>query len=210
MSLSAAAIRILAEKGLSASDIADVVEAMGPAEHAETTADRKRAYDRQYRRDHHKNNENRTIRTNIVQKETFPHTPIQEKLYTPSPPKGGSIPSTTFADFWRAYPLKTGKGAAEKSYTKALLLISGPDPPGVLLLALERVKPTWREPKFIPHAATWLNQRRWEDEPETLNVLSLETRNERPHPSAKFLAKQANLERHFAGAKIAALRRAEQ
>jgi hypothetical protein len=23
-----------------------------------------------------------------------------------------------------------------------------------------------REPQFIPHAATWLNQKRWRDEPE--------------------------------------------
>lgn len=71
-----------------------------------------------------------------------------------------------FAIFWDAYPRKKGKGAAQQAYAAAIKRMSGSDPPVQLLAALERVKPTWREPKFIPHPATWLNQSRWEDEPD--------------------------------------------
>jgi uncharacterized protein YdaU (DUF1376 family) len=66
----------------------------------------------------------------------------------------------SFADFWSAYPRKTGKGAAEKSWAAALRKA----PPAEILAGLKRhVFST--EPQYIPHPATWLNQRRWEDEP---------------------------------------------
>jgi TusA-related sulfurtransferase len=70
-----------------------------------------------------------------------------------------------FDRFWNAYPRKVAKQAALKAFAKikpdeALL--------GKMIAALERQKKsvTWLKDKgqFIPHAATWLNGRRWEDE----------------------------------------------
>jgi hypothetical protein len=72
-----------------------------------------------------------------------------------------------FTEFWLAYPRKVGKLAAMRRFRDACKRIGGPDPPAVLLDALARVKPTWTEPRFIPHPATWLHQGRWEDEVET-------------------------------------------
>lgn len=93
---------------------------------------------------------------------------------TPSPPKGGSVPKILpfakpngFDRFWEAYPRKAGKGAARTAYDRAFRKIVAGEPAGVLMAALERAKPTWRDAQFIPHPATWLNQERWEDEPET-------------------------------------------
>lgn len=89
----------------------------------------------------------------------------------PSPPKGahGSKPKADFRAFWAAYPRKRGKGAAEGEYRLALAKIANPDPHGVLMAALASVKLTWSDPQFIPHPATWLHQRRWEDdEPDLL------------------------------------------
>ena len=64
-----------------------------------------------------------------------------------------------FKDFWDAYPRKTAKGAAEKSWAKAILHTSGSD----IIRILKRVK--WPDDAdFVPHPSTWLNQRRWEDE----------------------------------------------
>lgn len=68
-----------------------------------------------------------------------------------------------FTTFWRLYPRKVGRANAEKAFGK--------------LKPLERVEaterlalflPGWeaRDREFIPHAATWLNGRRWEDEPD--------------------------------------------
>lgn len=65
-----------------------------------------------------------------------------------------------FEDFWLTYPKRIGKGAAEKAFAKAIQL-TDPD------LIIEAVrKSDWpKDPTFIPHPATWLNQRRWQDEP---------------------------------------------
>ncbi|MDK6598584.1 hypothetical protein QP226_10095, partial [Aerococcus urinae] len=51
-------------------------------------------------------------------------TPVKELI--PKPPKGGSgrAPKNAytedFANFWQAYPRKTGKKAAAKAYAKAI------------------------------------------------------------------------------------------
>lgn len=72
-----------------------------------------------------------------------------------------------FTEFWQAYPHKTGKGAAWRAWEKV-----SPDL-GACLKALEwqRVQPQWTKDggKFIPHPSTWLNQKRWEDEPMRVN-----------------------------------------
>jgi len=70
-----------------------------------------------------------------------------------------------FADFWKQYPKKAAKPAAEKAWRKI-------NPSNQLLADLmvglerQKVSPDWQKDggQFIPHPATWLNSRRWEDE----------------------------------------------
>lgn len=69
-----------------------------------------------------------------------------------------------FDRFWAAYPRKVGKGAAERSFERIrpdAALLDG------MLRAIEvqRKSDTWLR-GYIPNPATWLNQRRWEDEPD--------------------------------------------
>lgn len=69
-----------------------------------------------------------------------------------------------FDRFWAAYPRKVGKGAAERSFERIrpdAALLDG------MLRAIEtqRQSDTWLR-GYIPNPATWLNQRRWEDEPD--------------------------------------------
>lgn len=78
-------------------------------------------------------------------------------------------PKTTgnalFDRFWAAYPKHVGKDKALKTFAKI-------NPTEELfeniLENLERQKKyyAWGRQnwKYIPHAATWLNQKRWEDE----------------------------------------------
>lgn len=72
-----------------------------------------------------------------------------------------------FDAFWEAYPRKQSKAAALKAYQKIK-----PDGEllGVMLSVIERQKTSdqWRRDngQYIPHPATWLNGRRWEDEGE--------------------------------------------
>ena len=75
------------------------------------------------------------------------------------------IYTSTFLSFWEAYPNKKGKGAALKSYKN----IKEPKP--MLSEILSSINEhsnskQWQNKEFIPHPATWLNQRRWEDEIE--------------------------------------------
>lgn len=70
-----------------------------------------------------------------------------------------------FDRFWAAYPRHENKQAAKKAFAKV-------DPDEELLLeiltAIEKQKSSsqWQENggQYIPHPATWLNGRRWEDE----------------------------------------------
>jgi hypothetical protein len=64
-----------------------------------------------------------------------------------------------FDAFWKAYPRKVGKGAAQKAWAAAVRKAD----PDRIIEAVERY--AWPdEPSFIPHASTWLNGQRWEDE----------------------------------------------
>lgn len=68
-----------------------------------------------------------------------------------------------FETFWHHYPRKVGKGAAEKAWDKV-----GASLPTVLsALSWQAISDDWTRDsgKFIPHPSTYLNQRRYEDEP---------------------------------------------
>lgn len=71
-----------------------------------------------------------------------------------------------FSIFWKLYPRKDSKVPAQKAYEK---LAPSPNLQQHILDALQKFKvcDQWvREGgKFIPFASTWLNQRRWDDEP---------------------------------------------
>jgi hypothetical protein len=75
-----------------------------------------------------------------------------------------------FDEWYEIYPRHVGKGAAEKAYAKALKDV---DPETLIERARRFAAKPPDDPKFIPHPATWLNQKRWEDEnlrdPPTVN-----------------------------------------
>lgn len=67
-----------------------------------------------------------------------------------------------FESFWREYPRKIGKGAAYKAWGK----LKPPIRDCLSALQWQKKSDQWTKEhgQFIPHPATWLNQRRWEDE----------------------------------------------
>ena len=72
-----------------------------------------------------------------------------------------------FAEFWKWYPRKVAKGAAEKAWRS----IPVSKYPQVLLMAEAFSKTPFKDISFCPHPATWLNAKRWEDEePENPNL----------------------------------------
>ena len=86
----------------------------------------------------------------------------EEKLNTPFKTKEQE---QLFAQFWNEYPKKVAKRDAERAWSKIPLddllfkrIMAGLD--------RARASPNWIKDKgqYIPHPATWLNGKRWEDE----------------------------------------------
>ena len=75
-----------------------------------------------------------------------------------------SVSNTYFDRFWKAYPKKVGKGAAETSWERAK--INGHFDSVIAALERQKQSEQWQKDggQFIPNPATWLNQKRWEDE----------------------------------------------
>lgn len=101
-----------------------------------------------------------------------PNPNTKPNTNNPPTPQGGKqrprraklVETPAFAAFWKLYPRREAKQAA----LRAWLAIDPMPPPGVIRTSLERAmrSPDWLKDggAFIPHPATWLNGRRWEDE----------------------------------------------
>jgi hypothetical protein len=111
--------------------------------------------------------------TPFVRSSTTTTTTTTTKEQEPKikPPRAKSARSTAdepplFTAFWDAYPRHEKRAKAANIWAKL-----APDGAlvGRIMSALEwqRNQPKWLEKdgKYIPHATTWLNDRRWEDEP---------------------------------------------
>lgn len=79
-----------------------------------------------------------------------------------------------FDEFWAAYPRKVGKVTARAAFAKACK--GERDLEGFtddMAAGLKRWLRYWRREKvdltYIPHASSWLNQRRWEEHPAATN-----------------------------------------
>jgi len=91
-------------------------------------------------------------------------SPLPEE--NPCSPSASESADDGFATFWAQYPKKVAKPQALKAWKKI-------KPAGQLLAELmaalekQNTNADWQKDggQFIPHPATWLNGRRWEDEP---------------------------------------------
>lgn len=110
-----------------------------------------------------------------------------------------------FERFWAAYPRKVAKPDARRAYPKAIARIASPDPCGVLIAALDRMRPDWCDPRFIPHPSTWLNREGWNDEPVLAPIITpLRPTHGTDRQNAKLAARHDNLTGSFAGSEDAA------
>ena len=113
-----------------------------------------------------------------LEQTALPVTTLGGTQASPAPQKAGAsarqkkqVLTGAFDRFWVAYPRHQGKETARKAWAKirpddALL--------AEMLAALERQRASdqWRRDggQFIPYPATWLNGRRWEDEPTPIQA----------------------------------------
>jgi len=99
--------------------------------------------------------------------ETYTETEGETETKTRVRAKASANTTDNFTAFWQAYPRRVAKGAAQTAWKK---MNCDKIPLQTFLDAIDRAKRSaqWKKDngQFIPHPATWLNQRRWEDEPE--------------------------------------------
>ena len=81
-------------------------------------------------------------------------------IHQPKQVRSKDSKSKDFDKFWLGYPRKVGKGAAEKAWVKAVQSTEAQ----TIIASLGSHKFS-EDINYIPHPATWLNQRRWEDVP---------------------------------------------
>jgi hypothetical protein len=110
-----------------------------------------------------------------------------------------------FIDFWDRYPRKTNKEAARKAWVRL-----SPDESlrATILAAVERQSKTeqWLR-GIIPHASTWLNQKRWGDEmaagpsseDERARLAKVQAEQERRRRETEERQRQLDFERQEAG-----------
>lgn len=117
-------------------------------------------------------------RTNPLN-EPFEDNP-KEETYSPASEPEAAAPAREsvkpsldwkqdFDEFWKQYPRKKGRGAAEKAYRAALKIVSAETLMAACLrfsAAEDAAYGRGKEAQYTPHASTWLNRRSWEDEPD--------------------------------------------
>lgn len=111
-----------------------------------------------------KTNENQTKPSETKENQPEPTKTQKEKKIKEI--ERNEIKDNLFNRFWDAYPRKVAKPDARKKFEKI-------DPDEAMLQAMlkaierSRNSEQWIKDggQYIPHPSTWLNQRRWEDDP---------------------------------------------
>jgi hypothetical protein len=104
-----------------------------------------------------------------------------------------------FEQFWKIYPRHEVKLKARKAFER---INPSENVLRDMLQWIEQAKYSqqWQNPQYIPHPATWLNRRQWEDDvppirvfPEDLIGLSLEPEKEPSDEVREAIAKKAKM-----------------
>lgn len=124
---------------------------------SDSSTERSRAY-----RERKRNGDATLQQRHVTPPETETETEITANaVIIPSKPKATEA---GFETFWQRYPRRVGKQAALKAWLAAQR--RGHDTERIMA-GLARHDGAWPdETEFIPHPATWLNQGRYDDEPE--------------------------------------------
>jgi len=103
---------------------------------------------------------------------------IITKLFRADVDKSMQITNSQFPLFWQIYPNKGSKGKAVSAWEKVCKLPKNKKPTfREIRIAIRQQKKSeqWQTKKYIPLAASWLNQYRWLDDPAELISYSKNT-----------------------------------
>jgi hypothetical protein len=88
------------------------------------------------------------------------------EVLSPSSADAAEDEPDPFDEFWAAYPRKVEKADARRAWTKALKKTSASE-----IIDAVQAYPFGDDPKYVKHAATWLNKECWADEPTNVHPI---------------------------------------
>jgi hypothetical protein len=106
-------------------------------------------------------------------------------------PNKPSNETPEFDLFWKYYPIKVGKAAAQKAWVK-VVKVEAADV--IIAGAIRYADDPNRHPSFTAHAATWLNAHRWNDSALPPRVLTPEERREKELAESRAKSEKDRLE----------------
>lgn len=104
----------------------------------------------------------------------------------PAVKNNGAITPKQFEDFWQLYPKKVDKGKALTVWEKICRKSTNERPTWHVIkhAVLVQIKSErWQDKQYIPHPTTWLNQKRWLDDPKQMKSYN---RDEKPQYLIRF------------------------
>ena len=100
-----------------------------------------------------------------------------------------------FDEFWKLYPRKIAKLATQRSWKR----LKNKDIESIFkVLHNHLIRWKYKDIQFVPHASTWINQRRWEDELEVLPEANLSTYRDIEKKRKEFLKKMKDADKNIA------------
>jgi hypothetical protein len=88
-----------------------------------------------------------------------------DELPEPVPGKptwGAPEKQAAFQEYWRVWPRRVAKGAAEKAFSRCATSAEVADQ--IINAVRVQLPQLTKDLQYCPHPATWLNQKRYEDE----------------------------------------------
>jgi hypothetical protein len=118
-------------------------------------------------------------------------TPTGRQSRPMNHPNKPSNETTQFDLFWKYYPIKVGKAAAQKAWLKAIKIES---PDEIIAGAIRYADDPNRHPSFTAHASTWLNAGRWADAPLPPRTLTPDEKKQRELEESRAKSERERLE----------------
>lgn len=88
-------------------------------------------------------------------------------------PEERKVTPAMFHKFWKLYPRKVDQGKADIAWNKLCKKNDRPTWRQIeLAIFYQRKTPRWQDQQFIPHPTTWINNKRWLDNPEEMKTFT--------------------------------------
>jgi len=126
---------------------------------ARRNSEERREYMREYMSNYRKQSANKLAKSNRS-KSQLAQAETETETETETEAKTKTKTTIEFDSFWAVYPRKVAVGKARIAWAKAIKSAN----PELIIAGAVKLAAAKRDPKYTPHASTWLNAQQWSDE----------------------------------------------